>query len=333
MSNLFRLPPPPLLSPHYCRSSSWPPTPPCLHNLTSPSSSAFPDLHFQQTVAGIRSFKRLPFNTVVVTCSAASDALLSGFPEEAWPPQSLSEPALNRPPASSRKRQEKKRKLIADVDQSELVDPWLLADPDSRFAEYFGVQVHYKIAHPSTEESAAEAFSATEASEVNGSSVSSSKLVEDRSVEPSLQMRIGMPLICLHGFGASVYSWQKVLQPLANRLGSRVVAFDRPAFGLTSRLHPQKSNFRGKEKIFPNPYSLGFSTMLSLAFIEFLKADKAILIGCERFWMNFSYGGVKMTHGEAIMENLVLHCSYCTSTELSTLFEHIFMHVTCLGLY
>uniref|UniRef100_B9N1Q4 AB hydrolase-1 domain-containing protein n=1 Tax=Populus trichocarpa TaxID=3694 RepID=B9N1Q4_POPTR len=40
----------------------------------------------------------------------------------------------------------------------------------------------------------------------------------------------------LHGFGASVYSWSRVMKPLAEVTGSKVIAFDRPAFGLTSRV-------------------------------------------------------------------------------------------------
>jgi pimeloyl-ACP methyl ester carboxylesterase len=39
--------------------------------------------------------------------------------------------------------------------------------------------------------------------------------------------------ILLHGFSASVYTWREVMQSFAE-LG-RVVAYDRPAFGLTSR--------------------------------------------------------------------------------------------------
>jgi hypothetical protein len=29
------------------------------------------------------------------------------------------------------------------------VDPWLLADKDSRFAEFNGVQIHFKLSEPS----------------------------------------------------------------------------------------------------------------------------------------------------------------------------------------
>ena len=39
--------------------------------------------------------------------------------------------------------------------------------------------------------------------------------------------------VLLHGFGASTYSWREVVEPLAD-LGD-VVAYDRPAFGLTQR--------------------------------------------------------------------------------------------------
>lgn len=40
-------------------------------------------------------------------------------------------------------------------------------------------------------------------------------------------------IILMHGFGASVFSWRDVIEPLGE-LGD-VIAFDRPAFGLTQR--------------------------------------------------------------------------------------------------
>lgn len=44
----------------------------------------------------------------------------------------------------------------------------------------------------------------------------------------------GEPVILLlHGFGASTFSWRKVMSPLSE--GGTVVAYDRPAFGLTER--------------------------------------------------------------------------------------------------
>lgn len=75
------------------------------------------------------------------------------------------------------------------------VPPEQLADPDSRFVEINGLQVHYKIAGQ------------------------------------------GQPtLVLLHGFGASVFSWREVTEPLSE-IGT-VIAFDRPAFGLTERPLP-----------------------------------------------------------------------------------------------
>ena len=40
-------------------------------------------------------------------------------------------------------------------------------------------------------------------------------------------------IILLHGFGASLFSWRDVIGPLSS-FGT-VVAYDRPAFGLTER--------------------------------------------------------------------------------------------------
>jgi pimeloyl-ACP methyl ester carboxylesterase len=43
----------------------------------------------------------------------------------------------------------------------------------------------------------------------------------------------GPVLIFLHGFGASLFSWQKVLEPLAK--WGKTISYDRPGFGLTER--------------------------------------------------------------------------------------------------
>ena len=40
-------------------------------------------------------------------------------------------------------------------------------------------------------------------------------------------------IVLLHGFGASVFSWREVIDPLSSRY--TVVAYDRPAFGFTER--------------------------------------------------------------------------------------------------
>lgn len=51
----------------------------------------------------------------------------------------------------------------------------------------------------------------------------------------------GQPVfVLLHGFGASLYSWHSVMEPLS-QLGT-VIAFDRPAFGLSERPLAWKGN-------------------------------------------------------------------------------------------
>ena len=85
------------------------------------------------------------------------------------------------------------------------------------------------------------------------------------------------PAVLLHGFGASLFSWQRVLKPLAAVIGSSVVAFDRPAFGLTSR--PRLNFGETQETRRANPYSLEFSARATVSFVEFLHAQQIILIG------------------------------------------------------
>lgn len=149
----------------------------------------------------------------------------------------------------------KKRSSIAGIDQDELLDPRNLADPDSCFCEFKGVDIHYKVceAQPSMLEE-------PKASQLD---------------DPN--MKLGFPMIFLHGFGASTFSWHRVMMPFAQRTCSKVLAFDRPAFGLTSRVsHLGHSNDDTRPL---NPYSMAFSVLATLYFIDFLKSEKAVLVG------------------------------------------------------
>lgn len=148
-----------------------------------------------------------------------------------------------------------KRKGIAGIDQDELVDPKFLADPDSCFCEFRGVEIHHKVYDAQSQAHEAEALC-------------------------SQTKKVGLPMILLHGFGASVFSWNRVMKPLAEIIGSKVVAFDRPAFGLTSRVNLFGHSSSGNGEPRPiNPYSMAFAVLATLYFIDFLAAEKAILVG------------------------------------------------------
>ena len=75
-------------------------------------------------------------------------------------------------------------------------------------------------------------------------------------------------LVLLHGFGASLYSWQAVMQPLGE-LG-RVIAYDRPAFGLSER----PLEWEGQ-----NPYSPEAQVDLLLGLLDHFGVQQAILVG------------------------------------------------------
>lgn len=77
-------------------------------------------------------------------------------------------------------------------------------------------------------------------------------------------------ILLLHGFGAGVFSWREVMEPLSPY--GMVVAFDRPAFGLTSR--PMPSEWTGL-----SPYSREAQSDLTVALMDKLGIEKAILIG------------------------------------------------------
>ena len=75
-------------------------------------------------------------------------------------------------------------------------------------------------------------------------------------------------LILLHGFGADLFSWREVLAPLGEK--RLVVAFDRPAFGLTER--PMR--WEGE-----NPYSPEFQAGLTVGLMDHFNLEQAVLVG------------------------------------------------------
>jgi len=77
-------------------------------------------------------------------------------------------------------------------------------------------------------------------------------------------------LVLLHGFGASIFSWREVMEPLAE-VGT-VIAFDRPAFGLTAR--PMPGEWSGE-----NPYSPEAQAALTVALLDGLAVERALLVG------------------------------------------------------
>jgi pimeloyl-ACP methyl ester carboxylesterase len=75
-------------------------------------------------------------------------------------------------------------------------------------------------------------------------------------------------ILLLHGFGASVFSWHAVMGPLS-QLGT-VIAYDRPAFGLTER----PMTWSGL-----NPYSPEGNEAMLTGLMDHFGIRKAILIG------------------------------------------------------
>lgn len=74
--------------------------------------------------------------------------------------------------------------------------------------------------------------------------------------------------VLLHGFGASLYSWHAVMEPLSQY--GTVIAFDRPAFGLTER----PMTWEGA-----SPYSSQAQVDLLLGLLDHFNVGKAILVG------------------------------------------------------
>lgn len=74
--------------------------------------------------------------------------------------------------------------------------------------------------------------------------------------------------ILLHGFGASLFSWREVVEPLAEY--GTVITYDRPAFGLTER----PMEWEGE-----SPYSQDSQVELVIGLMNALDIEQATLVG------------------------------------------------------
>lgn len=215
-----------------------------------PACLASPQLQLQtrRKLLNLHSIRQKPFfRSLQIVPSASSSSSTSFSPAEY--------------PETSPGTRPKRKRQIAGIDQEELQDPAILADPDSCFCEFKGVQIHHKV--------------------YDAESVATNLSEEGTSSQPPhANKRVNFPMILLHGFGASIFSWNRAMKPLAQITGKKVLAFDRPAFGLTARLNHANHSSQGSEDTRPfNPYSMIFSVLATLYFIEFLAAEKAILVG------------------------------------------------------
>ena len=78
----------------------------------------------------------------------------------------------------------------------------------------------------------------------------------------------GPVIVLLHGFGASLFSWHAVMEPLSK--DGMVIAYDRTAFGLTER----PMTWKGQ-----NPYGPQASVDQLLGLLDFYNVQKAVLVG------------------------------------------------------
>lgn len=75
---------------------------------------------------------------------------------------------------------------------------------------------------------------------------------ESPPMEQEMATNENFGIVLVHGFGGGVFSWRKVMGPLARQIGCTVAAFDRPGWGLTSR--PRRKDW--EEDPLTNPYKI-----------------------------------------------------------------------------
>jgi len=145
------------------------------------------------------------------------------------------------------------------------IPPELLSDPDSNFSPVGDLWVHWKEAH---------------------SAITSPKFAKSQQQAWQRRRQWGAAagggpeedseataVLLIHSGGGGAFAWRNVMPDLAASCGVRVVAFDRPGFGLTSRPHPPPA---GSSR--PNPYSPAAQAALVLQLCGALGIRRVLLV-------------------------------------------------------
>ncbi|XP_057772932.1 uncharacterized protein LOC130992347 isoform X1 [Salvia miltiorrhiza] len=82
-------------------------------------------------------------------------------------------------------------------------------------------------------------------------------------------------IVLVHGFGGGVFSWRKVMGPLARQIGCTVAAFDRPGWGLTSR--PCQKDW--EENPLTNPFKIDNQADLLISFCLEMGFSSVVIVG------------------------------------------------------
>lgn len=133
-------------------------------------------------------------------------------------------------------------------------NPEELVDDDGKFVVVNGMRIHYKEAMPPRG-----AVGANENGHGSGA------VGTDR-----------FPCILLiHGFNASLFSWRATMEEVALKTGSRVLAFDRPPFGISER----PLTWGPGEKVEYNPYEIQGSASIALGMLVALGIESVVAVG------------------------------------------------------
>lgn len=82
-------------------------------------------------------------------------------------------------------------------------------------------------------------------------------------------------IVLLHGFGGGAFSWRHVMEKLASKTRCRVLAIDRPGFGLSSKPDPHDLQ---EDR---NPYLFSNQVQLCLDLCSLLGVQEMLLVGHE----------------------------------------------------
>ena len=84
--------------------------------------------------------------------------------------------------------------------------------------------------------------------------------------------------VLLHGFGGSSFSFRGILEPVADALGTGAIAFDRPAFGFTSRPVPPSCGYWSEARDGRNPYALAAAVEITFRVADALAPEKPLVL-------------------------------------------------------
>ena len=203
------------------------------------------------------------------------------------------------------------------------------------FVRINGIDIHYVETRPqfnASRELAADSHACLDDGEEDSSR--SSNTMGSRCCPSMPDFDPAMAIVLIHGYSGSTYSWSKIIDSISQQCACRVIAFDRPGFGLTRKAVSVDDLYSldlecptEENNMNANLYSLDFQYCLLINLCRCLDINRVVVVSHDDGALLALHTAAKMIEES---DSLRVSVNEQSTNEMGLVESHDL--VTCLGI-